>query len=176
MSFETSVLDSSRPPSRLASLSAVVPAAAGDKEKGKEARDEDDCPAFGYLRGLRDWAAMIEFRFRDGNTESFPYSWLGPVRFNPSVGLLLRFTGDVVTLVLIRGSNLAASVGAGTVNLIERGIQRHRVTYVREMQEAEIRAVGEAGPTIDAIDVAEFETHEELQAWLKEHAPGFVRG
>jgi hypothetical protein len=26
----------------------------------------------------------------------FPYSWLGPWRYNPSEGLLLKFSGDVV--------------------------------------------------------------------------------
>ena len=56
---------------------------------------------------------MIEFRLRDGNTEAFPDSWLGPIRFNPSAVLLLRFTGDVVTLVLIRGSDSKAHVDLG---------------------------------------------------------------
>ena len=48
----------------------------------------------------------MEFRFRDGNSMWFPYSWLGTWQFNPSEGLLLKFSGDLVYLVLIRGSNL----------------------------------------------------------------------
>ena len=33
-------------------------------------------------------------------------AWLGPWQYNPSEGLLLKFSGDLVYLVLIRGSNL----------------------------------------------------------------------
>src|SRR5262245_53131097 len=173
MPAETTVLEASRP-SRLAGL-AVRPPPAPAVPPVSENTDVDSCAAFGFLRGLHDRGLMIEFRFRDGNTESFPYSWLGPVRFNPSIGLLLRFTGDVVTLVLIRGSNLDAPVDPGAVTLVERGIQRHRVIFVREMDEAECRAVGEGGPTVDRIEVAEFETHAALCAWLKENAPVFLR-
>jgi hypothetical protein len=171
MSADADTLDALRP-SRLASLTSR-PAEANPREK--EDRGEESCPAFGFLRGPRDWAPTIEFRFRDGNTLAVPYSWLGPVRFDPSVGLLLKFTGDAVTLVLIRGSNLDAVVHPGAVNLTDRGIYRHRVTVVREMPAGEIRQVGEGGPTIDRIEVAEVETREEQRAWLAEHAPTFLR-
>src|SRR5215212_10662652 len=79
-----------------------------------EARQADNesssCPAYSYLRGLHERALAVEFRFRTGDHEFFPYNLLGPWRFNPSVGLLLKFTGDVTSLVLIRGSNLDAVV------------------------------------------------------------------
>jgi hypothetical protein len=149
--------------------------AGKDQPHGEAAGEEESCPAFGYLRGSRDRALALEFRYRDGNSEWFPYSVLGSWRFDPSVGLLLKFTGDVVTLVLIRGSNLDALVGEGAVNLTDRGLQRHRVLWVREMDEQELRRVGERGPTIDRIEVAEFEGQEELREWLKKAAPAFVR-
>lgn len=173
MPAESTALDSGRR-SSLASL-APPPSLPGRRPAETEDAEVDSCPAFGFLRGAREWSPMIEFRFKDGNVEAFPYSWLGPVRFNPSVGLLLRFTGDVVTLVLIRGSNLDATVGTGNVNLIDRGIEKHRVTWVSELDEGALRRVGESGPTIDRIEVAEFETHAELCTWLKEHAPVFLR-
>ncbi|MBX9581875.1 MAG: hypothetical protein K2X87_16345 [Gemmataceae bacterium] len=97
------------------------------------------------------------------------------MRFNPSVGLLLKFTGDVVTLVLVRGSNLDAPVGGGEVNLTDRGLARHRVVWVREMDEAELRRTGDGGPTVDAIEIAEFESQADLQAWLGKTAPAFLR-
>jgi hypothetical protein len=43
------------------------------------------------------------------------------------------------------------------------------------MDEEELRAVGEGGPTIDRIEVGEFTTTEEQQEWLKKVAPAFVR-
>ena len=37
------------------------------------------------------------------------------------------------------------------------------------------RQVGETGPTIDSIEVAEFESHAALKEWLRQHAPDFAR-
>ena len=135
---------------------------------------EDSCAAFGYLRGVRDHAAAVEFRFRDGNSMWFPYSWLGTWKYNPSEGLLLKFSGDLVYLVLIRGSNLDQPLNEGTVNLTRGGLQRHRVLWLREMTDEEIRHLGDNGPTIDSIQIGEFESHEALKDWLKEMAPQFL--
>ena len=136
---------------------------------------EASCAAFGYLRGIRDQAAAVEFRFRDGNSMWFPYGWLGTWQYNPSEGLLLKFSGDLVYLVLIRGSNLDRPLNEGAINLTHAGLQRHRVLWVREMTEEEIRQVGETGPTIDSIEVAEFESHAALKEWLSKNAPAFVQ-
>jgi hypothetical protein len=145
-----------------------------EKQPDKDA-EEEFCPAFGYLRGIRDRALAVEFRFRDGNSEWHAYGCLTAWRFNPSAGVLLKFTGgDVVTLVLICGSNLDALVN-NAINLTDRGLQRHRISYVREMDEEELRAVGERGPTIDRIEVGEFTSTEEQQEWLKKFAPAFLR-
>ena len=116
----------------------------------------------------------LEFRFRDGNSIWFPYTWLGTWRFNPSDGLLLKFSGDLVYLVLIRGSNLDKPTNEGPINLTQAGLQRHRVLWMREMSEEDIQKVGETGPTIDSIEVAEFESHAELKEWLTTNAPAFL--
>lgn len=128
--------------------------------------DEDTCPAFGYLRGIRERALCVELRFADGNSEAFPYSWLGPVKYNPSAGLLLKFVGDVVYLVLVEGSNLNALVN-DTVSLYDRGLQRHRVTWVREMARAERERAGEGEVVIDRIRTLAHRPDEEPRAdWL----------
>ncbi len=171
MSADSDVLNLIRP------QHAAALAAKGSREQAAaapEAAEEEACAAFGYLRGARDRALAIQFRLRDGNSEWYSYSLLASWRHNPSAGLLLKFTGDVVTLVFIQGSNLDALVNQ-SVNLTDRGIQRHRISFVREMEEAELRKTGVTGPTIDRIDIAEFETHDELREWLKKHAPAFVR-
>lgn len=135
---------------------------------------EASCVAFGYLRNLRERAEAVEFRFRDGNSVWFPYHWLGVWKFNASEGLLLKFAGDLTSLVLIRGSNLDRSPGDASIDLIRAGLQRHRVLWVREMSEEDIRQVGENGPTIDSIHVVEFESNAELKEWLEKTAKGFV--
>jgi len=134
---------------------------------------EGACPAFGYLRGLHERASAIEFRMKGGNSMWFPYNWLGTWKFDPSVGLLLKFSGDLVYLVLIRGSNLDKPVEDSGIDLIRAGLQRHRVLWVREMGEEDIRQTGDNGPTIDSILVAELESHEALKEWLARNAPAF---
>jgi hypothetical protein len=135
---------------------------------------EASCGAFGYLRGIRDQATSVEFHFRKGNSIFFPYGLMGPWQYNPSEGLLLKFSGDLVYLVLIRGSNLHKPVKEGAINLTHAGLQRHRVLWIREMSEEEIRQVGETGPTIDSIEVAGFESHADLKEWLSKKAPAFL--
>ena len=71
---------------------------------------EASCAAFGYLRGIRERADAIEFRFRDGNSVWFPYGWLGTWKLNPSEGLLLKFSGDLAK-ALAAGADVAM-VGA----------------------------------------------------------------
>jgi hypothetical protein len=147
---------------------AQRPEADGDEGEGS-------CGAFGYLRGLRDHASAVELRFRDGNSIWFPYSWLGPWQYNPSEGLLLKFSGDLVYLVLIQGSNLDLPLKDGAANLTTGGLQRHRVLWIQEMSEEDIRNVGEKGPTIDRIEVAQCESQAEVKDWLMKNAPAFVK-
>jgi hypothetical protein len=151
------------------------PAHVPSVDRKEKESEQGACAAFGYLRGLNTQALAVEFRFRNGDRDWIPYSWLGPWRYNPSVGLLLKFTGDITTLVLIRGSNLDMALPDKGINLTDRGFQRHRILYVREMDEDELRKAGRAEPTIDRIDIAEFESQEELREWLKKNAPAFLR-
>ena len=99
---------------------------------------------------------------------------LGNWKYNPSDGLLLKFSGDLVYLILIRGSNLNRPLIDSTTNLTTSGIQRHRIVWMREMTEDEIRRVGESGPIIDRIQVAEFRSNEDLTKWLETNAPAFL--
>ncbi len=147
------------------------------RQRSREAEGEEaSCKAFGFLRGVQDRALAVRFCFRSGNTICLPYTWLGPWEYNPSVGLLVKFTGDAVVLVLIRGSNLDAQVGGASVNLTDRGLQRHRITWVRQMDEDELRRAGEGEPTVDRIDVAAFVTQEKMREWVSRMAPAFASG
>lgn len=135
---------------------------------------EASCAAFGYLRGIRERADAVEFRFRDGNSVWFPYSWLGNWWFNPSEGVLLKFSGDLVYLVLIRGSNLDKPLKTMAIDLLHAGLQRHRVIWIREMNDEEKATIGESEPTIDSINVVEFESNAALKEWLGQTAPAFL--
>jgi hypothetical protein len=139
-----------------------------------EPAGEGECRAFGFLRGLHDRSQMLELRLRDGNVDAYPNACLASVRFNPSVGMLLKYTGDVVTLVLIRGSNLDAIVTPGNVCLT-LGVYRHRIVWVKEMAEDELRQAKDGEPTIDRIELVESDSQDVLLAWLKQKAPVFAR-
>jgi len=153
----------------LAGFTGILQSKDGEAE-GAEA----SCGAFGYLRGLNAASAAVEIRFRDGNSIWFSYALLGTWQYNPSEGLLLKFSGDLVYLVLIRGSNLDKPLNEGAINLTHAGLQRHRVLWIKEMTKQEIRQVGDKGPTIDSIELAEFESNEQLKEWLKLKAPAFL--
>lgn len=131
------------------------------------AEEEEDCLAFGYLRGIRDRAQSLEFRFANNNRQAFPYGWLGPVQYNPSAGIMLKFVGDLVYYVLIEGSNLNLLVG-GAISLYDRGILRHRVTWVREMTRHEVQKAGEGEVTVERIHTLSCRPDEEPKGveWL----------
>lgn len=122
--------------------------------------DEDACTSFGYLRGSRDRALTLEFRFTNSNSLALPYSWLGPVLYDPSLGLLLRFVGDLIHEVRIEGSNLNVTTGSGA-SLYDRGILRHRVTWVREMSRTQLQRTGEGDVCIERIRVHTHKPDEE---------------
>jgi hypothetical protein len=76
--------------------------------------------------------------------------------------------------VLIKASNLDKPLSDGSINLTNAGLQRSRVLWIREMTSDEIQRAGDTAPTIDAIEVAQFESHAALKEWPSQKAPGFL--
>jgi len=129
-----------------------------------EEEDEAASPSFGFLRGVRDRALNIEFRReREGDSFSFPYSWLGPSRHHPSLGVVLLFSGGEQYLVTIRGRNLN-TLGETGLSLYERGILRHRVTFVREMAAEESKGQPDAECVVERIEVKVVDADEAKKA------------
>jgi len=108
----------------------------------------DDLGAFGWLRGIRDRAVMLELRRKDGGIVAIGYGWLERVEFDPSEGITLSAGGQKIR---IRGRNLNAEVRP-SVRLFE-GIARHRVPWVRE---ADRNAGMQAGDRDTVVDVIEW--------------------
>lgn len=121
---------------------------------GRDARvseqpDSDcgDCRAFGWLRGVRDFARMLELRRRDGNIVAVDYARLERAEFNPSEGITLTIGGQTIR---IRGRNLNAEVRP-SVRLFE-GITRHRVSFIREADRSAGLQAGDRETVVDAIE------------------------
>jgi hypothetical protein len=87
----------------------------------------DDFHSFGWLRGMRERAIMIELRKKSGDMMAVAYSWIERVDFNPTVGITLHVHGDEIH---IKGRNLNSEVRPN-VRLFQ-GIIQQRVAWVRE--------------------------------------------
>jgi hypothetical protein len=90
----------------------------------------DDLGAFGWLRGVQDRALMLEIRHKDGRVTAKGYSWLQSAEFDPSEGITLNFSGEMIRIL---GRNLNAEPRPN-VQLFA-GILRHRVPWIQEADE-----------------------------------------
>ncbi len=106
----------------------------------------EDYGAFGWLRGVRDRAVMLELRKKDGSVCAFGYAWLERVVYEPSAGLILHFTGQRVKLT---GRNLNGEVRAN-IRLLN-GLLRHKVPWIQEADEATAAFGPEDMTVIDEI-------------------------
>lgn len=111
-------------------LRTSEPNAGGGDET--EAEGTDNLGSFGWLRGMRERAVMLELRKKDGNVLAVGYGWLEKAEFNPSEGITLTIAGQKIR---IKGRNLNAEARSA-VRLFE-GITRHRVPWVQEAGEPE---------------------------------------
>lgn len=111
-----------------------------------ETESPDDFGAFGWLRGIRDRAVMLELRRKDGDILAVGYGYLEQAEFCPSEGIVLSIAGRKVR---IRGRNLNAEIRPA-VRLFE-GIARHRVSWVREADRHESLTAADRDTVVDAI-------------------------
>ena len=116
---------------------------------GHTREDEDDVHdlgTFGFLRGSRERATMLELRKRDGNILAVGYGWLERLEFNPSEGIFLHLAGRKVRIM---GRQLNVEVHP-KVRLFE-AICRHRVPWVREAGREESLLIQEGRVVIETI-------------------------
>ncbi len=95
-----------------------------------EADVPEDLGPFGWLRGIRDRAVMLQLGKRDGNILAINYGWIERAEFDPSDGIILHASGRKIR---ITGQNLNAEVRP-SVRLFD-GIARHRVPWVQEVED-----------------------------------------
>ena len=108
----------------------------------------DDLGSFGWLRGIRERAVMLELRHRDGSITALGYGWLERADFDPSVGIILHFGGKTVK---ITGQNLNAE-SRPNVRLFS-GIVRQRVPWIQEAGEAEAIQAPKGATVVEQFEV-----------------------
>jgi hypothetical protein len=120
-------------------------AAKPDEQEGTP----DDLGAFGYLRGVRDRALMLEIRFKDGRRRALGYAWLHDVEFDPSAGMTLHFGGRKVK---ITGRNLNRELKP-SICLFD-AIVRHRVPWVQEAAAPAAMQAAREDLVVDRIEIS----------------------
>jgi hypothetical protein len=90
----------------------------------------DDLISFGWLRGTRDQAIMLQVRYRNGTIEAFPYALLSFAQFKRSEGIWLCFGTKTIRII---GRNLDAECRPN-LRLFD-GIMRRRVPWIQEADE-----------------------------------------
>ena len=108
----------------------------------------DDLGSFGWLRGIRDRAIMLELRRKDGSVSAFSYAWLEKAEFDASEGIVLHFSGKTVH---ITGRYLNAEARPN-VRLFA-GIVRHRVPWIQEAGGSLAMAMPKGTAIVDSITV-----------------------
>lgn len=111
-----------------------------------EAEAVSDLVSFGFLRGIRDFARILELRKKTGVIRAISYAWIEEFDFDPSTGIVLRARGQTIR---IKGRNLNG--GSGAVRLFE-GICRHRVPWVRETDRAVAMNADVSATVVEAIE------------------------
>lgn len=106
----------------------------------------DDFHSFGWLRGIRERATMLELRKKSGDVMAIGYSWIERVEFNPTEGITLHVHGEKIC---IKGRNLNAEIRP-EVRLFQ-GITRHRVAWIQEADRPSSLNGGERATIIEEI-------------------------
>jgi hypothetical protein len=119
---------------------------ARPESQGLEDELWEDAGCFGWLRGVRDRAVMLELRKRNGNILAIGYAWLERIEFDPSVGIALHLAGHRIGM---SGRNLNATTG-GNARLFE-GLTRHRVPWVRESRRDELLTADDSACVVESI-------------------------
>lgn len=126
----------------------VKPQTEIDVGSAEQSDDPVDLGVFGWLRGVRERAVMLELRHKDGTMRAFGYAWLERIEFNPSEGLMLKFTGATVK---IQGRNLNRNISPGV--RLWSGLVRHRVSWIQEASGAATIASALEATVIETITV-----------------------
>jgi len=119
-------------------------------ESGFSSDDQgaEDCGCWGFLRGTRDRAVMLELRKKDGSIRAVGYSWIEAVDFDIDNGIALYYRDAVIR---IKGRNLTVP-GRQQTSLLGALI-RHRVPWIVESDQ---KATLQADKDIVVIEAIEW--------------------
>jgi|HubBroStandDraft_1064217.scaffolds.fasta_scaffold385412_2 hypothetical protein len=121
---------------------------SGESGTGSDADGTENLGAFGYLRGTRDRAEMLELRRKSGNIRAIGYGWIEKVDFDPSTGITFYFGGGQT--IRIKGRNLNAT-SREQIGLLG-GVLRHRVPWIVESDQSGMLQADKGAVVVEAIE------------------------
>jgi hypothetical protein len=116
----------------------------GDNDQTSDVND--DFGSFGWLRGARDRAIMLELRKKDGSVNALGYAWLERIEYDPGI-ITLHFTNRMVK---ITGRNLN-SEARPHVRLLD-GLCRHRIAWIQEADEPTAMTAAKHATVIERVE------------------------
>jgi hypothetical protein len=103
--------------------------------------------AFGFLRGPRERAIMLELRKKTGDVRAIGYAWLQRMEFDPSGSITLLGAGEEVRIL---GRNLNSGLGSNLP--LFQGLVRQRVLWVQEADVGTSLQAGKDDTVIERIE------------------------
>ena len=117
-------------------------------DSGDATEADDDLGSFGWLRGMRERAVMLELRHKDGNITAIGYAYIEKIEFDPSAGITLHALGKVI---IIQGRNLNTEVRPN-VRLFQ-GLTKHRVPWIQAADEPARQDTSPVSTIVERIEV-----------------------
>jgi hypothetical protein len=119
----------------------------GESEAGAEPDGNEDFGAFGWLRGPRERAVMLELRKKDGTVIAVAYGFINRVEFSPIEGITLRCGQEAIR---IKGRGLNSEIRP-QIRLFQ-GICRHRVPWIQEADPASLLRADKNAVIVEAVE------------------------
>jgi hypothetical protein len=119
----------------------------GEADGASEPDGSEDLGAFGWLRGPRERAVMLELRKKDGAIVAVAYGFIDRVEFHPTEGITLRCGQEKIR---IKGRGLNAEVRP-QIRLFQ-GITRHRVPWIQEADASSLLRADKNAVIVEAVE------------------------
>ena len=117
-------------------------------DSGDATEADEDLGSFGWLRGMRERATMLELRHKDGNITAIGYAYIEKMEFDPSAGITLHALGKVIR---IQGRHLNTELRPN-VRLFQ-GLTKHRVPWIQAADEPARQDTSPVSTIVERIEV-----------------------
>lgn len=114
-----------------------------ERVQRETAKEGKEYKAFDAIAANRRQEPMLELRFKDGNSIALPYAFLVRIEWDPSDGIVLKYTS---CLVRISGRHLTH---------LQQKLIRHDVTWLAEIDDIHATELPKDEAVVISIELQE---------------------